>query len=177
MIINAYGLHWKPEEIFKKIKGIPSRKRFYGKVKRNKRYYEIDFWKARGVYALFKSFELVYVGKVPNMSLGSRIRNHWRNMGEHWDSFSFYCFSDIDFKNNTTISPQKALKTDKDTAIRTFEAIMINSSEPFLNKQEARLPKAKKATQLKYLEVITNNDILKKLNEIEIILSKMKRTN
>lgn len=176
MLIKAYGFHWNPEWIYG-FNGQSAKNSFKGHVKRGKRTFLIDFWNARGVYALFKNYEIVYVGKVTNMSLGTRISMHYRYLRDHWDTFSFYCYSDINYKAEKVYTSKSKLAINKDDSIKTLEALIINTSEPFLNKQEARFPNSRKAKQKQFLEPITIDDVMEKLEYLEKKLVIKKRKN
>lgn len=166
MLIKAYGLQWKPEEIYEN-NIHSSRKSFRGLVKKGNKKYEIDFWKAKGIYALFYDFEIVYIGKVTENRLGTRIASHWRYRKEQWNTFSFYSFSDIDFKNGKVKTTSKKSIIDINMAIKTIEAIIINTAVPFNNKQETRFPNSLKVKQNTYKTHNTINDIMNRLEKIE----------
>ena len=166
MLIKAYGLHWDPEQIYG-YNNQSSRISFRGFVKKGNKKHEIDFWKAKGIYALFKDFELVYIGKVTENRLGTRIASHWRYRKDHWDTFSFYSFSDIDFKQGKVKTITNTSVINNNMAIRTIEAIIINTAVPFNNKQETRFPNSHKVTQKKFIEYNTINDVMDRLEKIE----------
>jgi len=166
MLIKAYGLHWDPEEIYG-INGQSSKVSFRGFVKKRNKKYEIDFWNAKGIYALFKDFEIFYIGKVTENRLGKRIESHWRYRKEHWDTFSFYSFSDIDFKKEKVKPTSKKIEIDINVAIKTIEAIIINTAVPFNNKQETRFPNSHKVTQKPFIVRNTINDVIDRLEYLE----------
>lgn len=176
MIIKTYGLHWKPNLIFGN-KGLRGRNCFKGRVKHKNKYAEIDFWKTRGIYSLFKDFEVVYVGTVTDMSLGDRIANHYKYKGEYWNTFSFFSFSKINFASHTMSTVTDSLQVNKAMVIKTLEAILINTAEPFLNKQETRFPGAVKAYQIDFTDDKTMADIYNKLESLEKRLIPKKRKN
>ncbi|NOS83738.1 MAG: GIY-YIG nuclease family protein [Ignavibacteria bacterium] len=176
MIIKAYGLNWDPKLIYG-YKGLVARKCFKGDVRNKDKHFEIDFWKTRGIYTLFRNFEIVYVGKVTDMNLGDRIRNHFNNIGDHWDTFSFFSFTKVNFATRNVSTVTDSFHSNRSTVIKTLEAILINTAEPYLNKQEARFPDAFRAIQYDYTNDKSITDIYKKLEKIEKKLFPSKRKN
>lgn len=175
MLIKAYGLNWDPEEIYgNSVQS--SAKSFNGSVKKGNKRFEINFWKAKGIYALFQNFEIVYIGKVTENRLGKRIESHWRYRKDQWDKFSFYCFTDIDFNKGILKTAVKKSEINIDIAIKTIEAIIINTAVPFNNKQETKFPNSYKAKQIKYIKRISVYDLMNKLEKIEKRLAPSKRS-
>jgi hypothetical protein len=171
-LIKAYGLHWKPEEIYAKLKRSPRKGRFVGKVMRYGKPYKINFWKATGIYALYEDGKCVYAGLRTGRDLGGRIRTHWKEKENRWDTFSFWCFSEIVYETGSgeTGSVSDKFKTQrihKHKAMETIEAIMIRVGVPGLNKQDPKIPGAKKASQEPFLKRKSVDDVYEQLEKLE----------
>jgi hypothetical protein len=92
VIVQNFGLFWKKKYVNWE------KKQLIGKqVNVKSRGEAVNFWEQKGIYVLYKEFEPIYVGQVGlkkegGNNLGSRLRAHDNNidMGEKWDSFSWF---------------------------------------------------------------------------------------
>ncbi len=148
MLIKHYGLRWRPERVTWGSKGKGGRGTLRGTCKLKKSTYERDFWEEVGVYALYKSDTLVYVGRTTKGTLGSTLRSHLRRRNEgRWDTFSWFGLRAINTASN---SLRKA--SDKhvaaDEVIKAIEAMLIEVANPQLNRKRESIRKAVKVKQI-----------------------------
>jgi hypothetical protein len=170
MLINHYGEFWNPDAVEwgkrgRPKKGTSNAGRLLGISGSGRAKKEVDFWKARGVYALYDNFKIVYVGQIADGPLGVRLRNHLtdRHAGR-WDMFSWYSVSTMRSK---TVRPPGQRQVKPGDLVNTLEALLINVTQPPLNRRYNEIPGAAIIEQKKsrnphtirhYLE-----EILKKL--------------
>lgn len=174
MIIKAYGQHWRPEWIYNNGQ-ISSRQCFKGAVNKNGKKYEIDFWKTKGIYALYKDYRVVYVGKTNNMNLGSRIRTHVRKTGGRWDTFSFFSFSSINYKTEEVQAQEQISNITRAQVIKNLEVIIIKSTNPSMNKKDEKFPGSVRAKQVNFTTQRSLNDVYDLLEKIEKSLPQIEK--
>jgi len=170
MLIRAYGLNWNPMVVDWGRVGAGNQGVLKGKVKIDGAAYEVDFWRAQGIYLLLEHFRPVYVGKAFGTRLGPRLRNHLTDrFAGRWDMFSWFTLSTVNKTSLNVRDPgQRQLKPE--TVNDTLEAIAILISDPPLNRKRESLPDAAEAEQVgapqprsyrSYLE-----EIIKRLDEM-----------
>ncbi len=92
----------------------------------------VNFAEQVGVYLLHDRERVIYVGRAAD-TLYARLKSHTTDrMGGRWDRFSWFGLHSVgpDGTLTTTISPWT-----QDVVIETFEALLIESLEPPLNRK------------------------------------------
>lgn len=169
MLVNLYGELWNPDAVSWGKRGPGNKGELLGvvgvvsggKTRRVTR----DFWEARGVYALYENFRLVYIGKASDQPLGKRLRDHLTDrLAGRWDMFSWFSTSTLRAKAVRSPGQRQAQAGD---VISTLEALAIAVTQAPLNRRYSGFPGARAVEQKKsphphtvrhYLE-----EILKKL--------------
>ena len=167
MLIKAYGQLWNPHIIDWGSRGAGNKGKLIGEVLRQKKWHDIDFWEARGIYVLHSDFRAIYVGQILSDALGKRIRDHFTDrFAGRWDMFSWFSVAAPRFSRNDVSAPGKRTVAAK-TVVDSLEALSILIADPSLNRKRESLEGAFVAFQPKkanpkavraYLE-----EILKKL--------------
>jgi len=159
MLIHLYGEYWNPDAVEwgskgKKKGGSGNKGQLSGKVKiksgKKTKTVIIDFWNARGVYALYDNFRLVYVGVAYSGKagcLGKRLRDHLTDrFAGRWDMFSWFSTSTLRTK---TVRPPGTRQVKPGPVISTLEAFAITLASPPLNRRYNEMPGARLIEQAK----------------------------
>jgi hypothetical protein len=129
MLIRAFGLFWKRDEVEWR-PGIGGNFRLLGRIGHNKNKLRIaNFREGRGIYVLYGNHGPHYVGLATKDSLGFRLRSHDHNKPD-WDKFSWFGFDEVvlDFfdKEGLSIIHQAAFGGgDMNAMIKDVEALLI----------------------------------------------------
>ena len=149
MLIRAFGQLWNPEAIDWGKPGPNNRGTLRGRVRRDSRWYEIDFWEVRGIYVLHSDFKAIYVGKAIDRALGARLRDHLTDrFAGRWDMFSWFSLSTVAVTRQRVRSPGQRQVTPGDVG-STLEALAILIADPALNRRRERITNAVQAEQVK----------------------------
>ncbi len=137
-VIKNMGLFWRCEEVrWAGNRGIGGG-RLAGERAKNKRLGEVDFWKQKGIYALYDNHHLVYVGQTSKSGLGSRLKQHYFNdMVGRWNMFSWFGMLKATRQNKLAV-PWETKYTFRSHLADILEGIVIAVAEPPLNGQEGR---------------------------------------
>ena len=135
MLIRAYGLFWRADEI-EWFPGSGNHKGFQllGKQGRGSTLRVTDFRTQNGIYILYGNYGAYYVGLTDN--LGSRLKDHQKNhRSGQWDRFSWFGFANVQQQRdpNTGLQNVKKLKATVGTpkqAIADLEALLIHAIGP-----------------------------------------------
>ena len=158
MLIHLYGEFWNPDVIEWGSRGKGNKGKLLGKTrikfkaggKLKERVEEVDFWDARGVYALYDNFQLVYVGQAIEGKvgcLGKRLRDHLTDLfAGRWDMFSWFSTSSLRRKK-VRLPGQRQVSPSE--IIDTLEAFAILLATPPLNRKYNHMPKAREVEQKK----------------------------
>jgi hypothetical protein len=174
-LIHLYGVFWNPDTVDWGAVGAGNRGTLKGRVKtQSGASREVDFWNARGIYALYDNFRLIYVGQVMDQALGARLRQHLTDrFGGRWDMCSWYAASSL--REHTVRNPG-GRQLESVVVVNTLEAILISATDPPLNRKRNTSPGAGEAKQVAsprpqtvrhYLEQLTEQ--AKKLDGLEAI--------
>lgn len=146
MLVKCFGHFWNPDIIEWGGDGSGNGK-LIGRIKREGKAHQIDFWKAKGIYVLYSDFKPIYVGKAIKTSIGKRVRDHLTDrLAGRWDMFSWYSMSRPRITEADVSSPgQRQLKPE--TVINTLEALAILIADPALNRKRESLADAYEALQ------------------------------
>jgi hypothetical protein len=163
MLIKLYGEFWNPTSVDWGKQGPGNKGKLMGYCKGGQSL-ERDFWEARGIYVLYDSFRVVYVGQTQhgkNGVLGKRLRDHLTDrFAGRWDMFSWYSTSSLREK---TVQAPGTRQVPANSVIDTLEAVCVAVAEPPLNRQRSLMGGAMRIEQSKtphpdtvrhYLELI-----------------------
>ena len=119
-----------------------------GKVNKDGKAYEIDFWNAYGIYVLHNEFRPIYVGKAATNRLGARLREHLtdRHAGR-WDMFSWFSLSGVNTTSKNVRKPG-IRQVKESTVASTLEALSILITDPPMNRKRESIPAALEAKQM-----------------------------
>jgi hypothetical protein len=140
MLIQAFGLFWRAEEIEwepgsggKAPDGI-AKSALLGRRGTNVPTLRVvDFWDQRGIYILYGNYGPHYVGLNSRRGLGIRLKEHrYDRHAGLWDRFSWFGFARVLKTRNIAglneLSTVATLKTvDSKSMIREMEALLIHA--------------------------------------------------
>ena len=140
-IIANMGLFWHCE----KVRWVGNRKigraRLAGIRSSGKKAGEVDFWKQKGIYALYDdNYKLIYVGQAGNTGLGSRLKQHLNDMSGRWNMFSWFGMLKVT-RQNKLVDTWQIKNTCRNHLADILEGIVITVSEPPMNGQGGRFGK------------------------------------
>lgn len=156
MIIRAYGLFWRVDEInWFPGAGNGGEFRLLGRIGKNHPTVRIaDFRDQRGIYILYGDLGPHYAGLVRGQALGSRLKQHMKDHHEgQWDRFSWFGFRavledklDDGTRRLKDLVSYKSL--DQNKIIKDLEAIVVKSMA-LNNAVDSHFSNAKRWTQIK----------------------------
>ena len=128
-IINAFGIYWNRNLVHWKttpdLLGIQQ----FGAT-------EVNFKDQRGIYLLYDSREIIYVGQAIEQTLGQRLKQHTSDrLSGRWDRFSWFGFYSVNDKGHL-LDRRKFESLDIQVLSDTLEAILIESVEPRQNRKQ-----------------------------------------
>jgi len=128
-IINAFGIFWNRN--FVHWKSIPN---LLGIQQIGAT--EVNFKDQRGIYLLYDSREIIYVGQAIEQTLGQRLKQHTSDrLSGRWDRFSWFGFYSVNDKGHL-LDRKKFENLDIQILADTIEAILIESVEPRQNRKQ-----------------------------------------
>lgn len=128
-MVRNMGLFWPRSAID------PEGKTLLGSKTRGGRAGAVSFWDQRGIYALYREFELVYVGQAAERGLGPRLVEHSKGeIAERWDRFSWFGFRLVN-ESQTLRSMPRAFYVSGTTVLNHVEGVLVEIAEPRLNGQ------------------------------------------
>lgn len=185
MLIKSYGQFWNPQVVNWGAKGKNNKATLRGKVRIDRKIYEIDFWTAKGIYVLYENFKCIYIGKAVDTGLGNRLKSHLTGrMAGRWDMFSFYTTSPI-MKTKLTTKYRGKQAVEENDIVSSLEALAILVADPNLNRRRESFKGAYEATQLEEVDYqdesalqvndlsVRIHDISEQLRNMETILKKL----
>ncbi len=138
-LIRNYGLFWKTEDVFWGVPRNPGA--LFGVPSAKKKGRPVNFRDQRGVYVLYASYDLVYVGQNNGQELITRLIQHQKDdLAERWDRFSWFGLRAV--KTGGGLA-----KYNQDVHVKSFsvlnhiEGILIYAAEPQLNRQGGKFGK------------------------------------
>ena len=146
-MIESYGLHWKLDKVDwgrPKVAGT-----LLGAASRSPRARPVDFRYQRGIYALYATYDLVYLGQTGAGSdrLFKRLKSHkFAHLADRWDRFSWFGTQWVTQSNDLS-KDIASLKNSVEAALNILEAVSIALSEPRLNLQRGKWGDAKQYFQ------------------------------
>ena len=146
-LIKFYGEYWNPDVIDWGAQGAGNKGTLNGSIKVDKKKTQVDFWEARGIYALHENYRVTYVGKAFGLPIGKRVRDHLTDrLAGRWDMFSWYSTSNYR-KMTNDLSKAGQRNLNPETIISTLEALAILIADPPLNRKRESLPNAQEVEQ------------------------------
>lgn len=153
MLIKAYGLFWRADEVWHADRGSKELLGYRGE--RPSTRLVCNFWQQQGLYVLYNDYGPYYVGLVRDGTLGGRLAAHRfrdRHAGK-WDRFSWFGFRAVlnqrDENNLQTLKlrAERSLGTS-DAAIGDIEALLIRTLGTGQNLRQMRFRAADRWYQL-----------------------------
>src|SRR5207302_4573769 len=153
MLIRAFGLFWRSDEVWPDGRG---RSELLGRRGRRLAVVEIcNFWRQQGLYVLYNAYGPYYVGLVRQGTLGNRLYSHHFRDGHRgkWDRFSWFGFCGVLGARDEhglqllKARPERARGSLYD-AIGDIEALLINALGPRANRHFEHLGDAFEWTQV-----------------------------
>lgn len=128
-IINAFGIYWNRNLVHWKtnpdLLGIQQ----VGAT-------EVNFKDQRGIYLLYDSREIIYVGQAIEQTLGQRLKQHTSDrLNGRWNRFSWFGFYSVNDKGHL-LDRKKFENIDIQILADTFESILIECVEPRQNRKQ-----------------------------------------
>jgi hypothetical protein len=158
MIIKVYGQFWSRDRVNW------ATRELLGVRKGKKR---CDIWDQRGIYALYKDFQVVYVGQADSRGIGVRLAEHRTDrFAQRWDSFSFFGICEVD--QHGKAKPAKKVTVPPTSLIKSLELIGILLSDAPLNRARGKFPDSEKVRQIeaKVEPKSQNNNIDQMLSDL-----------
>ena len=117
-------------------------RRLLGSKTRGGRAGIVNFWDQQGIYALYRDFDLVYVGQTAGGGLGTRLVQHSKHdIAERWDRFSWFGLGLVTRTGELRSVPTR-FHVDRAIVANHIEGVLIEVAEPRLNSQSGRWKKA-----------------------------------
>lgn len=128
-IINAFGIYWNRNSVFWKSNPDLLGVQQFGAT-------EVNFNDQRGIYLLYDSREIIYIGQAIEQTLGQRLKQHTSDrLSGRWDRFSWFGLYSVNDKGHL-IDRKKFENLDIQDLANTIEAILIESVEPRQNRKQ-----------------------------------------
>lgn len=165
MLIYAYGLFWRSDEI-EWWPGTGNKETFQilGRIGQVAPKLQVaDFRTQHGIYVMYNEWGSYYVGLASTGTIGSRLRRHHKDKHKgKWDRFSWFGFDQVLARTNRAgLQTMKRMPLKKSVEpariISDLEAMLIHVM-PTVNRRNERFARAKEWKQVrqddrtKYLE-------------------------
>jgi hypothetical protein len=164
MIIRAYGLFWRQDEINwnpgagNKV-NLEDQFRLLGRVGKNQGTLKVaDFRTQHGIYILYGDLGAHYVGLTRKQAIGKRLKDHLHDEHEgFWDRFSWFGFREVlkmtDAYGLRQLKTMPGLKlTEPDKVIGDIEALLMKAMS-VRNKADMNFANAEKWDQIRLHEI------------------------
>lgn len=128
-LINAFGMFWRRTEVDWRTRT----PRLLGVQQSGSQ--QVDFATQAGVYLLYDGNRVVYVGRVVEPRLATRLWEHTRDrLTGRWDRFSWFGVRSV--TTSGVLSPIPSAGIEVRTLIATMEALLIEGLEPPQNRRQ-----------------------------------------
>lgn len=125
-VVRAFGMHWQRQQVVWR-----RQPRLFGRQQVGAQ--SVDFAGQRGVYILSDHHTVVYVGRAVDRPLGVRLYEHTLDrLTGRWNAFSWFGLLDVSDAGKLSDGPATFKAED---VISAFEAILIETTEPPLNRR------------------------------------------
>lgn len=131
LIVKAYGLHWKRNNVdWKK----PNDLKVLGAQSEAK---NVNFAKMRGVYILHNEQEIVYVGQaISEEGIGKRLREHTKDrLANRWNTFSWFGLDSVNSNGEIIRSSVNDFQLSIQGIADVLEGILLEILEPRSNRR------------------------------------------
>ena len=126
-LINAFGMFWQRNDVY--WLRVP---RLLGAQQSGSS--PVDFSGQAGVYLLYDGNRVIYVGRVTEPRLGSRLWEHTRDrLSGRWDRFSWFGVRGVNGEGE--LRPMPVAGIAMEGLIATLEALLIEGLEPPQNRR------------------------------------------
>jgi len=144
MIIKNYGLRWQRDLIFW---GWPGKAGcLLGRLGDN----VVDFRGQVGIYILYDTTKIIYIGQAVNTTIYSRLKDHTKDsLADRWNRFSWFGILKV-VKSKKLAYKAAAYTTNIQDMLDHLEAILLAVVEPSLNKQGGKWAKTPQYIQEKH---------------------------
>lgn len=156
--ITSFGMYWRRENVH-----WTANVKLLGRQQAGAD--PIDFAEQMGVYLLHDRERVVYVGRITDRRLGKRLFEHTNDrLGGRWDRFSW--FGILDPATVGDSASREQVQFSLDSSVIVFEALLIETLEPPLNR--------KRGDDLKDVEYLQVVDPIIKRKETLAVIENMK---
>lgn len=153
MLIKAYGLFWRADEVWHADRGTRELLGYRGERASTRQVG--NFWQQQGLYVLYNNYGPYYVGLVRDGTLGTRLRTYWfrdRHAG-NWDRFSWFGFRAVMAQRDEKGLQRLKLRAERslgtsDAAITDIEALLIRALGTGQNLRQMRFRVGRQWQQL-----------------------------
>ena len=140
-IIKAFGKRWQRD----KIDWSKTEPSLVGRQMSKSQF--VDFKTVRGVYMLFRDYDMIYVGVAVKESIAKRLKHHTKDKHSTcWNQFSWFSFDGVN--QNGTIRKVNTFSVGIDDVAKAVEAIVIEGAEPHRNTRGGDYLNGREYTQL-----------------------------
>jgi hypothetical protein len=161
VLINAYGLFWRADEVtWNPGRGRRRQFRLLGRRGSNRPGLRLaDFRSQSGLYVLYGNYGPHYVGLTGAERLGERLKDHLSDSHrDEWDRFSWFGFRQVlKARDSEGICLLKSIPHvslgNPDSELADMEALLIRALGLSSNRNKTKFRKAKEWIQVKNLEV------------------------
>lgn len=156
MLIQAYGLFWRADEVeWLPGRGVKGEFRLLGRIGANRGTLRVaDMRDQVALYVLHDDWGVYYVGLTLEQSIGARIRQHLGDRhADSWDRFSWFGFRPVlkrqDSEGLCELKPLASTSAGRPTdAVRDMEALLIQLHNPRGNRSKMGFVRAEQWTQI-----------------------------
>ncbi len=140
-LIKTFGKHWQRD----KIDWTKTEPSLVGR--QTSKSLLVDFKTMRGVYMLFKDYDMVYVGVAVKESIAKRLKHHTKDKHcNRWNHFSWFGIDGVN--QNGTIRKVNTFNVKIDDVAKALEAIVIEGADPRHNTRGGDYLKGREYTQI-----------------------------
>jgi hypothetical protein len=155
VLIHAYGLFWRADEVVWPGSGDSGSFRLLGRIGKVAPKLQVaDVCTQHGIYVLYNDWGSYYVGLASTGTLGSRLRRHRKDKHQgKWDRFSWFGFDRVLARTNSEglrVLKRMPLKqsVEPKRIISDLEAMLIHVM-PTVNRRNEQFTSAKEWQQVK----------------------------
>ena len=134
-LVKSYGEFWNPDAVNWQGECLLGQWGAWNEHNRN------NFWKAKGIYVLYREFKPLYVGKAlaDSSGVGKRLCDHLTDrLVGRWDMFSWYSLSQPSkTSDGVNLAGGRHLSTKQ--MVETLEALAVLITDPPLNRKRESL--------------------------------------
>lgn len=147
-LITSFGMYWQRSAVHWTNKPTLLGRQASSSV-------NVDFGAQRGVYLLYDSREVVYVGRSTGRDMGPRLYEHTIDrLKTRWDRFSWFGVQRVTAEGKLEDRPSSVYSVDM--LIATLEALLIEGVEPRQNRRRGDGFRAVEYLQQESPEIVRN---------------------